>query len=276
MVQIVDRIVKVNISRNNPSITEGNFGTVLIVGNTLPTGQLTGPIVTNYTSIEQIAAAYPIPAGGVRPLEYDIALAVFSQTVKPDNIVIVTKSAAQSYVEAYEWFVEQNQYEYFCVVTTSTDRVDKLALAAVIATQKKIFALIASAANIVQAGTTDLLSELNVLGYYNCYLVWTSNADNHVTEAGWFSRMAEFPVGSANWAYKDIVGVPVSTLTLSQYDILKSKNGNAYVSMGGRNVTLNGVMVNGESIDVIYGLLWLENYIQNQMLSLLFNTPKIP
>lgn len=82
--------------------------------------------------------------------------------------------------------------------------------------------------------------------------------------------------GTNTWAYKNLKGVIASDYSSSEISSLESDNANYYTTLGGLGTTLNGVMLNGEYIDIIRGLDWLDNFMKNNLLVLLQTNPKIP
>ena len=105
---------------------------------------------------------------------------------------------------------------------------------------------------------------------------WTKNQGDNI-HAAVVGRCFPAPVGSITFAYKTLNGVPVSSdVSTTAATILRGKNINYYITIGGRNVTLNGITSGGEFIDIIRTTDWLSTRIQENVFTYLANAEKIP
>ena len=105
---------------------------------------------------------------------------------------------------------------------------------------------------------------------------WTKNTGDNI-HAAVVGRCFPAPVGSITFAYKTLNNVPVSSeVTTTAATILKGKNINYYITIGGRNVTLNGITSGGEYIDITRTTDWLSSRIQENVFNYLANADKIP
>ena len=104
---------------------------------------------------------------------------------------------------------------------------------------------------------------------------WTKNPGDNI-HAAVVGRCFPAPVGSITFAYKTLNNVPVSSdVTTTAATILKGKNINYYITIGGRNVTLNGITSGGEFIDITRTTDWLSTRIQENVFTYLANAEKI-
>ena len=105
---------------------------------------------------------------------------------------------------------------------------------------------------------------------------WTENATDYINLAV-VGRCFPLPVGSLTFAYKTLNNVKISPMvTTGAVTNLKNKNINYYLTIGGRNVTLNGVTSGGEYIDIIRTTDWLSTRIQENVFTYIANAEKIP
>jgi hypothetical protein len=92
------------------------------------------------------------------------------------------------------------------------------------------------------------------------------------------SQLPTLP-GSITWAYKSVSLVTVDNLTDGQKNAAHAKNANTYDLVASVNITEEGKVCdggNGEWIDVIRGVDWIQVNMTADIYSLLVNLPKIP
>ena len=76
---------------------------------------------------------------------------------------------------------------------------------------------------------------------------------------------------------KRLPTITVEPLTPNQNEILKSKNVNALIDIGGNNVYSDSRMANGTWFDIVHGTDWLTARIEYDVFARLYSTPtKIP
>jgi len=122
---------------------------------------------------------------------------------------------------------------------------------------------------------TGIAHTLAAAGYNRTYFQYDGTpADYAAVELG-SGRMTADP-GSDTWAYKNLPGCTVDTITPSQRTGLEANKGNYYVSVAGVSITLNGVASSGVFIDLYRGLDALAADIQTRVFNLLISNPKVP
>lgn len=269
MATLIDEVVNITITRDSVGITRADFGTILILGESVP-GIV--PNLKTYTSLVEVTVDY---ANGTP--ENQIAFHIFAQPIKPDKILIGQKQATDAnFIDAYNRLSLSNGEEFYAVVMTSLIDADVLAVAAVVETQSKIFATISADVDIKADANNNILKQLNALNYNRTFLMYTETPTDWAN-AAWLGRMLPLQPGSATWAYKELIGVnDNSNLNATQRANIKLRKGNYFTELAGIEVTFLGTMVNGEYIDVIHGLDWLESFIQENIAELLIAAPKIP
>lgn len=165
---------------------------------------------------------------------------------------------------------------------TYTNEDDYKAVAAWVATQKKIFIYASASEAIYDSGsTTDIASFMKSLSYDRVISCYHPNAEggatpNYYMESGWPGKTLPYDVGQLTWAYKTITGVPTYTLTSGQETVVYGKNCNTYLTVAGVNITQVGKVASGEWIDIIRGVDALEARLQEDVFATLVNELKVP
>jgi len=148
--------------------------------------------------------------------------------------------------------------------------------AAYIETKRKIFGTCSADANIlVASSTTDIGYVLSSSNYEQTSVFY--NADTFdFADAAWMGKLFPFDPGNETWKFKTLAGIVADNLTSSQRSAAQNKNVNIYVTIGGVDMTEEGVMASGEFIDVIRGVDWLQARMEERIFSRLVNLPKVP
>lgn len=125
------------------------------------------------------------------------------------------------------------------------------------------------------AVTDDVCSTAQDSSYLRSYIVWSADDFDY---AGATLMGEEFPFqpGSRTWQFKTLSGVVVSNLTAAAQSALIGKNAVVYVTVAGRNVTLNAKTPGGEFIDVTHGIDELSARIQEAVFGVLLANGKVP
>lgn len=269
MATLIDEVVNITITRDSVGITRADFGTILILGDSVPG---IDPNLKTYTSLAEVTVDY-----GTNTPEYFISMHIFAQPIKPDKILIGQKQNTDAaFIDAYNRLSLSNGEQFYAVVMTSLVDADVLAVAAAVETQSKIFATISADTDIKADANNNILKQLNALNYNRTYLMYTERPTDWAN-AAWLGRMLPLQPGSATWAYKELIGInDNSNLNATERANIKLRKGNYFTELAGIEVTFLGTMVSGEYIDVIHGLDWLEAFIQENIAELLIAAPKIP
>ena len=269
MATLIDEVVNITITRDSVGITRADFGTILILGDSVPG---IDPNLKTYTSLAEVTVDY-----GTNTPEYFISMHIFAQPIKPDKILIGQKQNTDAaFIDAYNRLSLSNGEQFYAVVMTSLVDADVLAVAAAVETQSKIFATISADTDIKADANNNILKQLNALNYNRTYLMYTERPTDWAN-AAWLGRMLPLQPGSATWAYKELIGInDNSNLNATERANIKLRKGNYFTELAGIEVTFLGTMVSGEYIDVIHGLDWLEAFIQENIAQLLIAAPKIP
>jgi len=144
-------------------------------------------------------------------------------------------------------------------------------------------------ADVDNTSTTDTFSRLQTLGYRKCYLQYCGRQIlAYAGVAMGASLLADDP-GSYQASYRSLAGVPADsdqTLTETQQLVLNTastsqpgtggKNGNWYKSVAGVNVSFPGVTPDGEWIDNIILIDWLQSNMAADIFAVRAGLKKLP
>lgn len=167
---------------------------------------------------------------------------------------------------------------WYCVELDSSSQVstfEMYALSDYIETQPNIFVAFDYQ---TAAGTTPSWSSYCQTKKYNRTLTnqTAQPAANQYPEAALASLNLTYTPGSKNWAYSTLEGITPDTFSETVIAEINALNSNYYVATGGENVYFQGKTPGGSWIDIVTGADWIKFNIQNGLLSLLINTPKVP
>lgn len=110
----------------------------------------------------------------------------------------------------------------------------------------------------------------------------TVQADEDVPEANWYMNVAMvaawlyYQPGSETAAFKKLAAVYPSDLSTGEMKALETAHLNYFITVGGRNVTMNGQVVGNEWCDIIRFRDWLKNDMQTRVVNLFITNPKVP
>lgn len=163
---------------------------------------------------------------------------------------------------------------YALMITTRTDG-DILEGAKWIEARNKIFIACSSAAAIVTSAADDIASVLQAAEYARISLLYSTDEANY-PDAALLGKMLPKEPGTATYALKALAGITKDELTDTEIAYAKAKGANYYIELGGTGITQNGNMAEGEWIDVIVGIDWIQARAQENIFALLVTVDKVP
>ena len=110
----------------------------------------------------------------------------------------------------------------------------------------------------------------------------TSQALEDIPDANLYENVAfvakwlNYSSGSETSAFKSLSSIYPSELTGTEMKLLAEKNLNYFITVGNKNITMNGKTVGGEWADVIRFRDWLKNDMQLRVVNLFVTRPKVP
>lgn len=281
----ITNVINVSITRQTLFPQGPGFGTLLIVG---PNATGVIPLaerIRTYSSLEGVAIDF-----GSSTEENKAATAYFSQNPRPTQVAIGVRDellAPGNIGSEMDLIVDQNN-DWYGVLLTAEGRISDDAnaateLAAWCEARVKLHVTASNEAAAIAAGG-GLPGILNGLGYNRSKAFYHPDADtdpvNAYPEASLFGSMLTVDFNGTDTTktakFKKLPGIPVTALTQNELDFLLANNGNAYVSIAGTNMVVNGTMASGEFFDVMHGVDWLQSEIAFRVFGKLATLPKVP
>lgn len=246
----------VNITKLTKGVAERGFGTILILDTSKDSEYKT------YADLQSLAPDFAVSTD-----VYKIANRIFGQPIAPIQIAVVGKliepvsGELTTLVELLNSVAHKDFY--FLVCTRNEVEVIKL-LSSWIDSQEKMY--FSTIKDLTIPSTLE--SEQTVTMYHE-------GEDAHVSE-GLASYLATAPVGGVTAKFKTINGVLESNITQAELNQLHEDNGFSYVRKGGVLQTSEGMTTSGEYIDVVMGGHWIKFRMEEELMLLTVQNPKIP
>jgi len=242
----------------NANLSRFEF-TSLTVGGTSKFAFLEAPlagtdITTKLAGLVSSSGAYTFDGQVAETI--DAAVALFDDRFGQQWYAVVCPKATNDQQVAIASFVEASINKHILGITTQ------------------------EAATLVAASTTDIASRMKALEFTRVVTQYSSKSAYAIMSA--LSRILTVDYNGSNTMitlkFKQQPGVEAETLPLSQVTVLQSKNANIFVNYNNETAIFEqGVMANGEFVDVITGTDWLAVTLQTALYNLLYTSPtKIP
>lgn len=172
--------------------------------------------------------------------------------------------------------VEGETDVWYGVVATTHEPSEVLSIATAIQARRKIFGTSTQDPAALSTNETDIGSQLSAFNYDRTFWVYSPFADEDYPEAAWMGSQLPMTPGSNTWNFKQATGVRAGRLTDTQKVNIRNKNGNMYTRRAGVDIFEDGVMADGEFIDIIVGIDWWYARVQEAIFFRLVNSRKIP
>lgn len=263
----IDRVVDVTIQRGTIQVSRAGFGVPLI----LSTHTEFAGRIEYYGSLQEV-----VDAGfATTSDEYLTAQLLLSQRFQPPRFAIGRIDAGDATIADSLIAVQNESDDWYALILLDRTVSEVSGAAAWIETQKKIFLTATADSNAID-GTGDIIETLNGLNYTRTISLYNAAAATSYVEAAWAGRCLPLDPGSLTWKFKSLAGVVADGLTTGQIGTVDGKSGNTYTTIGGVDVTAEGVVASGEFIDVIRFQDFLQARIEENVYSALVNNEKIP
>lgn len=129
--------------------------------------------------------------------------------------------------------------------------------------------------DVVESGSSDIASTLQTSAFDRTFLTYAMDLDPS-SAAGWLGDRLPSDPGSSTWKFKTLNTVAASSLTTAEIALADGKNCNTYTTVGGINITAEGVTTSGEFIDVIRFVDWLQARMRENVFRALAINDKVP
>jgi hypothetical protein len=137
--------------------------------------------------------------------------------------------------------------------------------------------------------TDDIASSLENFSALRTFLFWSRANHGSFPNAALLGRIFPLTVGSATYAFKQLIGISPDSLGETEVEILigtpqspGGKRVTAYIEAvptgtnTGTAITVGGQVPGGEWIDVIVGIDFIRARLQEVVINLLISSPKVP
>jgi hypothetical protein len=272
---MLEDVVNIAITRDTVTVARESFNVILIL-----TSETTiTPRTKSYGKSELATLASEL-TGGTAALAYMMATAIFSQNPSCTSIKIGKKASGDASITAALTAIMAFDNAWYGLVFASRVKADQLLVAAWTEANKKICALASAEADIVDvvagSDTTSLAAQLKTAGYARSFAFYLSSAATAGPDAAILGKILPFDPGSYTAKFKTLAGITVDNLTTTQETNALAKNCMIYTEMGGVNITQAGCVAEGEWIDTIIFIDWLESRIRESVYELLVSQKKVP
>lgn len=283
-----DLIATVDIDVASPLVDDTSFDNLLIVGP-LPkkAPKAAPPKVGVYSSIDEVVAAGWVTSGENSDPVGVAAQVAFSQSPAPTAVYIApiqidsTKgSSAEKAVETVKRAVATSGWYVVC--TAGVDKAEYEDIAAYIETQNKMFCYTELDCLAASGEVTPAVGNVYFRTFceYGKESAEQENSDvpaaNRYINVAKVAKWLNYSSGSETTAFKTLASVYPSKLSSTEIKALVEKNVNYFITVGSKNITMNGKTMAGEWIDVIRFRDWLQNDMQVRLVNLFVTNPKIP
>ena len=272
----LDSIIRVSVSRQTRPVPQTGFGVPLLLSfrNTKPAGVTGDYLVVNSTDDYTSSLAGDTLAIG-------FLTRLFSQSLTIPKCVVAYKESADTNVtnslDRIKEAIDSSADDFYAVCPVGGTVAEWVLVARWAAGNTKLAIIQDTDDASLESGTTsDIGSLLESDGNDRAAVFWTGNETDHI-HAAIVGRCFPAAPGSVTWAYKSLVGVPVSSdVTTTAAGVLTGKNVNFYTRVGGVNIIRPGKTSGGEFIDIVRSIDWLTARIQENVFFYLSTADKVP
>lgn len=172
---------------------------------------------------------------------------------------------------------------WYGLVLASNSTAENLAAAAWANSNKKLFVAVSADTDQIGAGSSDMASTMETAAYHYAGAMYHQRP-MAFAGAAWLGQMLATDPGSATWKFRLLSGIATSGepltgaahLSATAIANLAAKTANYYVDVGGTGMTFEGYASSGRFFDVTRFVDWLSARLQEDVVNLLINSPKVP
>lgn len=274
MADEINQIVEVHITRETAQIDTASFSIPLLVV-TLPDVGGDPADVTERVQVFSSALAVATKFGD-DSTAHVMAKALLGGQTRPSIFMVGVKTEAETYTAAVNACIEYNN-DWYMLAIDSKEEADIKAVAALVQATRKMFAASSADIKIIDpADKTDIGTFLKDTAYDRTFLTYHTKAVTQFPEVAWMGgQISEVP-GSNTWAFKSGPGVTSDRLSSTALEALNDKNVNYYNTVGGIAMFRNGNTSQGEWIDTMILVDWIQARMQEQIFYRIATKKKIP
>jgi hypothetical protein len=286
----IKRFIDIEIKKDTPKVSAAGFSTLLCLTTS-------ATLVERVKSFSSVEAVHDFFGDGE---EHDFAAAFFAQDPfknVPEKILFGKHDDTGSEtIEEAIVAIEAINNDWYAIGAIKTMRDTQLGkdIATAIESRRKMFILATNDENTLTTGDTTTISYwLKQQNYKRTIMIYLDATllPIYYPDASWAGQQFSKPVGNTNWAFKTLGGVefggleniPPSNLTIDQIDACYAVNCNVYTTTLSADFTHPGITTggknadsDGEYIDIIRNIDFLQARVEEGLLSLLLEKEIIP
>lgn len=278
-----DLIATVSIDINNPIVDDTSFDNILIVGPLPKTAPQTAPAeFAAYASLDEVVNAGWLITGETPDPVALAAQVAFSQSPKPGKIYIAPIQAPESVTEtAVDTIKRAMAYSgWYAVCPAGVAASEYASIAQYIETQEKVFIYTETAfftGGKVATIDNTYFRTIGIVGSESA-----SQKERDINESNKYMNVAfavkwfNYEPGTETAAYKQLSVVKPGSFTTDDMNKLSESGLNYFITVGSKNITVGGMTMGGEWMDVIRFRDWLKNDMQTRVVNLFVTNSKIP
>lgn len=277
-----DLIATVSIDISSPIVDDASFDNILIVGPAPAKEGYTAEDVGVYNSLTEVTDAGFVATGDNPDPVGVAAMVAFSQSPRPTAVYIAIQKTVDGEVEEPTDTVARalatSGWYVICPAGIASDKLEALA-AYVESTEKMcVYTEMDFFTNKKKASVgSTYFRTAGIFGRES-----SNEADSDVPAANNYMNVAfaikwlYYDSGSETAAFKTLSSVYPSNLTSTEMKALAEANLNYYITVGNKNLSMNGKVIGDEWMDVIRFRDWLKNDMQVRVVNQFVMNPKIP
>ncbi len=278
----ISKVVQVNITRQTQPISQKSFGVINIVGVNLDV--VDGVRIQYFEALSGVVAAL---TGGTSTPEYAAALAIFSQNPTVQKIAISKKETTDAdYSDALDE-IKLVDNDWYGVILASRDVAEQEIVSTWVQANKKLMVVTSPGTgtpgidnDILDEAegvdVTSILHHVKNTSLFRTAAIYGKEAATKYSDAGLLAVILPKQPGTYTPAYKTIASIPADKITSTQSKNINDKYGSTYTELGGQNTLLFGKVGDGDYLDTIVFVDWLESKISESVFGLLKRSDKVP
>jgi len=258
----------IDINGNGPYTSTG-AGSAILTATALVAAAVADPDVT-----------FSDNADGTYDVTAQVAGTAFEVTSLDAKQSFVIKTEGETWTAGLNAILDESTAWYALAINSRTEADVLLAAAWAQSNAKRIFLTASNDTEIITtavgADTGSIAKQLYDLGYTRTGCIYHSKADGATNEQwiemAWYgdNLTVDLDIQTTTWAFSQLIGITADELTDTQIQNAtgtsesptSGKNCNVFIPVGGANIMQRGQMVEGEWIDTITGVDWLNARIQ--------------
>lgn len=288
-----DLIATVDIDIKSPIVDDASFDNLLIVGPSPSVAPTTAPPDFGaYRSLDEVTdAGWDLTTDAVAKA----AQVAFSQTPRPNTIYIAPIKGTDTVTEgegasattvvspmlAIARAIDSAKWYVLCTAGVDESWYDDIAR--FIEAYDKMFVYTETAALRTGTPAVDTIynRSVGVFGMENgtqttAQLIAAEHDANLFINVAFTARWLNYQPGSETTAFKTLTSIYPGEFTSTQLAALADGNLNYFITVGNKNITMNGKTRSGEWCDVIRFRDWLKNDMQVRVVIPFIVNTKIP